>query len=95
MTALHVNDQPDMSVEEEQQDVEGQITTPFIDREDVRKREIRVNQTLSILKSTDFTWSRSPAGVLQDKIPNLGLDWSIFEDAILFCTFKQRLYGKF
>jgi len=33
MTALDGNNQPDMSLEEEQQDVEGQITTPFIDRD--------------------------------------------------------------
>ena len=96
MTAPYVNDQSNMSLKEEPQDVEGQITTPFIDREGVRKREIRVNQALSILKSTNFTWSRSPVKVLQAKLQILGLDWTVFEeDPILFCTLKQRLHGKF
>ena len=63
MTTLYVNDQSVMSLKEKPQDVKGQITTPFIDREEVRKREIRVNQALSIIKSTNFTKpSRSFAG---------------------------------
>ena len=55
-----------------------------------------MNQELSILKSTEFTWSRSPVGVLQDRLQTLWLDWTVFEeDSILFCTLKQRLSGKF
>jgi len=68
MTAPYVNDPSNMSSKEEPQDVEEQITTPFIDKEEVRKREIRVNQALVILKSTNFNWPRSPVEVLQDRL---------------------------
>jgi len=87
-----------MSPGEKKQAAERQreMTPSFIDREQVRKREIRVNQALFVLKAANFTWSRTPAGVLQDRLETLGLDWTVFEeDPILFCTFKQRLYGKF
>jgi len=49
-----------------------------------------------MLKSINFTWCQSPIKVLQNKLRTLGLDWTVFEeDPILFCTFKQRLSGKF
>jgi len=96
MTARYVTIRSKMSLKEEQQLAGGQAMTHFIDEEEVRKREIRENQTLSMLKSTNFTWFRSPIKVLQNKLRVLGLDWTVFEeDPILFCIFKQRLSGKF
>jgi len=53
-----------MSLEEEQALTGGQALTQFIDKEEVREREIRVNQALSMLKSTNFTWCISPIKVL-------------------------------
>jgi len=68
----------------------------FIDSEEVKRRDIRVFQALFVIKSTQFNWSRSPVGILQDKLQTLGLDCTVFEeDPILFCTLKQRLFGKF
>jgi len=96
MTARYVTTQSKMSLEEEQQLTGGQALTHFIDKEEVREREIRVHQALSMLKSTNFTWCQSPIQVLQNKLRILGLGWTVFEeDPILFCTFKQRLSGKF
>jgi len=72
------------------------IPPPFIDSEQVRKRNVRVYQALFIIKSTLFNWSRSPVEILQDKLQALGLDLTVFEeDPILFCTLKRRLFGKF
>jgi len=98
MAAICANNQTNLSPGEEKQTVKGrrEMTPLFIDREQARKREVRVNQALFILKSTNFTWSRSPVGVLQDRLQTLGLDWTVFEeDRILFCTHKQKLSGKF
>jgi len=70
--------------------------SPFIDIEQVRKRDIRVYQALFVIKSTLFNWSRSPVKILQDKLQALGLTLTVFkEDPILFCTLKRRLFGKF
>ena len=96
MTARSVTTQSKMSLEEEQQLIEGQTSTHFSDVEEVREREIRVHQALSMLKSTNFTWCQSPIKILQNKLGILGLDWTVFEEnPILFCIFKQRLSGKF
>ena len=93
MTARCVTTQSKMSLEEEQALTGGQALTQSIDKE-VREREIRVNQALSMLKSTNLAWCQSPK-VLQNKLRILGLEWTVFEeDPILFCTFKQRLSGK-
>jgi len=79
--------------------------TPFVDKStwmpvneinEFSERHIRVHQALFILKSTNFRWHRSPIKTLQDKFRIYGLDLTVFgEDPILFCTFKQRLFGKF
>jgi len=97
MTARYVTTQSKMSLEEEQALTGGQALMQFIDKEDVREREIRVNQAPSVLKSTNFTWCQSPIKVLRNKLRILGLYWTVFEkDPILFCTcVKQRLSGKF
>jgi len=80
-----------MSVEE-QQLIDGHIS----DIKEVTEREIRVHKAFSTLKSTNYTWCQSPITILQNKLRILGLDWTVFEeDPILFCTFKQRLSGKF
>jgi len=85
-----------MSLEEEQQLIDGQTLTYFFDEEEVRESKIRVHQALSMLKSTNYTWCQSPIKILQIKLRILGLDWTGFEeDPILFCIFKQRLSGKF
>jgi len=95
MTARYVTTQSKMSLVE-QALAGGQALMQFVDKEEVRKRDIRVNQALSMLKSTNFTWCQSPIKVLQNKLRILALDWTVFEeDPILFCTFKQRLSGKF
>jgi len=78
---------------EEQLDV---IPPPFIDMEQVRKRDVRVYQALFIIKSTLFNWSRSPIKISQDKLQALGLTLMVFEEgSILYCTLKGRLFGKF
>ena len=83
---------PRMSVEEGQQFIDGQIS----DMEEVIEREIRAHKALFMLKSTNYTWCQSPIAILRNKLRILGLGWTVFEeDPILFCTFKQRLYGKF
>jgi len=96
MTARNVTIQSKMSLEEEQQSANGQTLKPLINKKEVRERQIRANQALCKLKSTNFTWCRSPIKVIQDKLQSLGLDWTVFEeDPILFCAFKHRLAGKF
>jgi len=50
--------------------IDRQVTPHFIDREDVRKREIRVNQALSILKSTNFYLVSKPSGSFTGQIAN-------------------------
>ena len=58
--------------------------------------EIRVYQALCVLKSNKNTWRQRPIKTLQDKLQILGLDVTVFEeDPILFCIFKQRMFGKF
>jgi len=60
------------------------------------ERPIRVRQALFILKSTNFHKRQSPIKTLQEKFRICGLDLTVFgEDPILFCIFKQRLFGKF
>ena len=96
MAARYVTTQSKISSEEQQALTGGQALMQFIDKEEVREREIRVNQALSMLKSTNFTWCQSPIKVLQNKLRILRLDWTVFEeDPILFYIFKQRLSGKF
>jgi len=81
-----------MSVEEEQQPIDE----PISDIEKVIEREIRVDKALFMLISTNYTWCQRPITILQNKLRSLGLEWTVFEeDPILFCTLKQRLYGKF
>jgi len=64
--------------------------------EEVIEREIRVHKALFMLKSPNYTWCQSLITILQNKLRSLGLEWTVFEeDPILFCTSKQRLYGKF
>jgi len=81
-----------MSVEEEQQPIDEQIS----DIEEVIEREIRMDKALFMLKSTNYTWCQSPITILQNHQHSLGLEWTVFEeDPILFRTLKQRLYGEF
>jgi len=69
---------------------------PFIDLEQIRKREDRVAQALQLIKSIRFNWVKSPVKVLQNGLQFMGLDWTVFEeDPVLFCTIRQRLSGKF
>jgi len=77
MTARYVTTQSKMGLEEEQALTGGQTLTQFIDKEEVREREIRVNQALSMLKSTNFTWCQSPIEVLQ-KITNFRIRLDCF-----------------
>jgi len=66
------------------------------DLDKVREREIRVNQALSIFKTTNFTWGQSPVKVMHNNLLCMGLDIAIFEEhPILFCTFHQKLHGRF
>jgi len=63
-----------MSLEEEQQLIDGQTSTQILDVDEIREREIRVHQALSMLKSTNYTWCQSPIKILQNKLRILGLD---------------------
>ena len=71
-----------MSLREREQIMEEyQDMAPlFIDSEEVKRRDIRVFQTLFIIKSTQFNWSRIPVGILQDKLQTLGMDCTVFEE---------------
>jgi len=92
MTARYVTTQSKMSLEEEQALTGRQALTQFFDKE-VRERKIRVNQALSMLKSTNSTWCQSPIKVLQNKLRILGLDWTVLEeDPILYCTLAETVW---
>jgi len=94
----NVSEQPNMSLREREQTMEEyrDMTPLFIGSEEVKRRDIRVSQALLIINSTQFNWSRSPVGILQDKLQTLGLDCTVFEeDLMLFCNLIQRLFEKF
>jgi len=96
MISRSVMKQFEMIKEEEQPLLGEQTLTHSVDIDKAREKEIRVYQALHILKSTNYNWCQSPIKTLQNKLEILGLDLTIFEeDRILFCVFKQRLYGKF
>jgi len=74
MSARSVMTKFKMILEEEQPLIAGQTSTYFIDIEEVREREIRVHQVLSVLKSTNYTWCQSPIKTLRNKLRIFGLD---------------------
>ena len=60
------------------------------------EREIRVDKALFMLRSTKFAWCQNPITIVRSELRILRLDWTVSEeDPILFCTFKQKLYGTF
>jgi len=44
-----------------------EVLSPLIDMEQAKQREIIIFQARFILKTTHFTWARSPISVLQDR----------------------------
>ena len=53
-----------MSIEEEQQSIDEQIS----DIEEVIEREIRVDKALFRLRSMNFTWCQSPITILRNEL---------------------------
>jgi len=53
------------------------------DTEEVIKREMRVHKALFMLKSTNYTWCQSPITILQHKLRILGIDLTVFKEAVV------------
>ena len=60
------------------------------------EQENKILKTLGVLQRTRFTWKTSPIKVLNEKLPDVGLQLDVFkEEHILFSKLKKCLGSKF